>query len=109
MLTTRQGVFRYLQTNLVPIHPAMRTGTSILYDNCEWVQTHGFRRAFCMHMVYQSGDRYAFHVNDGDFGAEWDGTCEPNMGCYGSWNELLQGVTDRYCEQWGISRPEYTD
>ena len=83
-------VKEYLKTSLTPTDSAMPRNES------GWIQTHGFRRGFCIHSVFKNGDNeYMFKVYDGD-GDPVD------MGTYNDWDAMILGVAVKYCNAWHI-------
>jgi hypothetical protein len=72
-------------------------------DNEIWNIISGFRRAFSYHNVFvnKKTQQYAFHVSDGDnYKQRNDGF--PNFGKYNSYDEMMEGVVDKYAILWKI-------
>ena len=75
-----------------------------MIDSELWIVTHGYRRAFHHHTIYfnKKNQEYAFHVSDGDlYDYRHDGF--PNFGRYPTYDEMIDGVVDKYSILWKIS------
>jgi hypothetical protein len=59
-----------------------------------WIQTHGFKRGFCIHCVFTNIDTNdcAFHVIDADFDNNEIQVQVPNMGVYNNFENMIIGV-----------------
>jgi len=57
----------------------------------------------CLH-VYRddSSGAHAAHAFDCDFQEDWDGTSEPNMGMYASFEECMHGMIKVYAKKWQL-------
>lgn len=77
-----------------PPHPVTIPG-----ETAAWQFYAGFRRSFCSHSVFHAPEtgHYAFHVEEYP-----DYDHFPNMGSYLSYEDLLQGVANRYALLWGL-------
>lgn len=95
----KRDVVQYLKSWLTRV-PTDQDPLQCEYHGHMWTMTHGFRRAFACHQVFLSGNgQYCFHVH-GE--RDWDGKCEPNMGIYASFDEMIDGVGDRYVKLWKL-------
>jgi hypothetical protein len=78
----------------------VKSDTVKFYKDKEWVQIFGFKRAFYIHGVYicKTTNEHAFHVDEQD----WFSGTEPNIGVYESFDSMIDGVSKRYAERWGL-------
>ncbi len=96
---TIEDVKEYLNSWLSKVILDEDSGSIEFPNGIRWYQTHGFRRAFNLHQVYTDEDkRFAFTVDENG----WDGKTTPNMGIYGSWNEMIDGVSMKYAIAWKL-------
>ena len=82
-----------LKEYLQEIDPINRFPITI---NGTWIQTHGFKRGFCIHCVFTNIDtnECAFHVIDPDFD---NNKIEiPNMGVYSNFENMIIDVETIY-------------
>ena len=95
---THTEIVEYLTSWLEIIPDSSRVH---LYDNRQWIQTHGFTRAFHIHAVFKSDtDQYCFHVKDKN--EPDDVIFIPNMGVYDDWESMIQGVATLYSKSWNV-------
>lgn len=92
----------WLQNNLLQSHvegEEFMNKESGLY----WKQTNGFRYYYYIIGIYSQKDssNLVCHSEINERSAE-DYTSFPNMGSYSSYDELLEGVTERYAILWNI-------
>ncbi len=90
---TKSDIKEYLTTWIESIEP----NGEVSIDNESWIIVAGFRRGFCAHnvMVNMTTHEYAFHAaEDFDF--------FPNMGKYATYEDMLEGVANRYAVLWDI-------
>jgi hypothetical protein len=97
---SRKNIEWYLLTWLQPLKPGENPQQYII-DGKIYYQIMGFRRGFCIHAVFReiNGDTFAFNVDDPCVDVDYH-NFKPNMGVYGSFAELLIGVTNFYYERW---------
>lgn len=64
----------------------------------DWTPIAGFRRAFNDHTVWKNNDTdiFAFHVDMSEYGIR----SFPNFGEYTSYEELIDGVAEKYESLW---------
>lgn len=99
---TKQDVYDYITTWLETYYDKKE----IIINNEKWIMTEGFRRAFYNHFVFKNLDtlEYAFHVFEYDI---WGDNDEkegfPNFGRYKTYNEMIEGIVNKYVKAWNIT------
>lgn len=90
---TREDIYIYLVSNLEYVSEKVTVGN--------YRQVLGFRQKMWISQVWynETDKRWGFHVSDHN---EIIFNCNPNMGEYNSFPELLEGVTNQYALRWGI-------
>lgn len=70
-----------------------------------WKQIRGFRYYYYVMGIFTQKDSnlIGFHSESKEVSPE-DFTSFPNMGSYSSYEELLEGVTERYSQLWNIPK-----
>ncbi len=68
-------------------------------DSAVWKVMYGFRRGFHSHEVFYNTEtnQYAFNVSEDADNADF-----PNFGTYDSYDEMIDGVTDRFASLWKV-------
>ena len=99
--TTRADMIEYLKSWLHPVPDGEQFDCK--YNDELFQLTHGFRRAMCIHQAFKhlNTGAYAFHVHPSE---DWDGSCEPNMGMYDTFEDMIHGVADRYVVLWKLEK-----
>ncbi len=95
---TLEDITEYLRSWLDPVLGGEKN--PIVFRNDNWIETHGFRRGFCIHgaLKNQRTGEYCFDVNEYGWGES-----SPIMGIYADWDSMILGVSRRYADRWRIS------
>ena len=70
-----------------------------------WRQEFGYRQAYWTQQVWHhpATNRYAFHSDEFDV---WNPASEPNLGMYESFEDMLNGVAQKYHDLWNKNKSD---
>jgi len=99
---TREDVYNFIKQDLQPVKKEEEV-EEVINDEL-WNVTHGFRYGFNYHNLFYNSktEEYAFHIsNDCQYERRHENF--PIFGRYNSYDEMIEGIVDKYCKLWKIN------